>query len=298
MLELFIANSPTASPDFIRSSMQQKFLTNIQSPQPAFSNSSFIQQQQQPQPSLFQAQTTNAPNANNNNNNNSISGPPINSLYDNFKNDRSFQTPTKAFSQQPMHQSVVHQDTPINNRSGFNQSRIMSPIPNVMSDFNSSYQNPTYPIAIQPSFNQNQSMNGVKNHEFWVTVFGFPATSTSIVLSHFSGCGTILDKVCSAGNWIHLRFSSRGECEKAILYNGKIIGNNLMIGVVKCQDESVLEKENVNESQQASISRVRSLTQSAMRSAKFDTQVVHGQAEDPKKSTGIVSRAVDLIFGW
>lgn len=208
----------------------------------------------------------------------------------------SFQTPTKPFAhQQSLHQSIIHQDTPVHNRSGFNQSRIMSPIPNVMNDFNSSYQNPAYPMAIQPSF--NQSMTGVKNHEFWVTVFGFPAASTSIVLSHFSGCGTILDKVCSAGNWIHLRFSSRGECEKALLYNGKIIGNNLMIGVIKCNDESVLQKENLNESQQASVSRVRSLTQAAYQSAKHDREVVNGP-EAPLKTTGIVSRAVDLLFGW
>lgn len=268
--------------------MQQKFLTNLQSPQPVPSNSSFIQQQQ----SLFQTQANNA-------NNTSISGPPINSLYDNFKNDKSFQTPNKPFAQQQqphsLHQSLIHQDTPIHNRSGFNQSRIMSPIPNVMSDINSSYQNPAYPIAIQPSF--SQSMSGAKNQEFWVTVFGFPPTSTSIVLSHFSGCGTILDKVCSAGNWIHLRFSSRGECEKALLYNGKIIGN-MMIGVIKCQDESVFEKENFNESQQASVSRsVRSLTQAAYQSAKHDTEVVHG-AEVPQKTNSIVSRAVDLLFGW
>jgi nuclear pore complex protein Nup53 len=268
--------------------MQQKFLSNLQSPQPIASNSSFIQQP----PSLFQAhQANNAPNAANT----SISGPPINSLYDNFKNDKSFQTPNKPFTQS-MHQSIIHQDTPVQNRSGFNQSRIMSPIPNVMSDFNNSYQNPAYPIAIQPSF--NQSMSGVKNNEFWITVFGFNATSTSIVLSHFSGCGTILDKVCSNGNWIHLRFSSRGECEKALLYNGKIIGNNLMIGVIRCQDESVFEKENVNESQQASVTRVRSLTQAAYQSAKHNTEVVPS-AEVPQKATnGIVSRAVDLLFGW
>lgn len=167
----------------------------------------------------------------------------------------------------------------------------------MMSDFNNSYQNPVYPIGTQPS--SNQSMSGVKNQDFWITVFGFPAESTSIVLAHFSGCGTILDKKVSNGNWINLRYSSRGECDKALLYNGKIIGNNLMIGVIKCQDESVLEKENLNESQYASVnvSRIRSLTQAAYKSAKHETEVVHG-AEDPKKTNGLVSRAVDLIFGW
>lgn len=167
----------------------------------------------------------------------------------------------------------------------------MSPIAHSnMNDFNNSH------ASIQPSFNQSVN-GGMKSHEFWITVFGFPSTSTSIVLSHFSGCGTILEKVCSSGNWIHLRFSSRGECDKAMLYNGKIIGNNIMIGVTRCNDESVFEKEN-NQQANQSVNRIRTLTQAAYISAKHDTEVLHG-ADDPKKtSSGIVSRAVDLLFGW
>lgn len=286
--EPFSANSPTASPDFGRPSLQQKFLTNLNSPTPFNANSSIIQQQQQ---SLFQAQNQNS-NANNNAN---ASGPPINSLFDNLRSEKSFQTPSKTFfnQQQP---PPPHQDNSIIlNRSGFNQSRIMSPIPNSnMNDFNNSH---AYPNAIQPSFNQSiNSGGGVRSHEFWVTVFGFPSTSLDLILSHFSACGTILEKVCSAGNYIHLRFSSRGECDKAMLYNGKIIGNNTMIGVIRCNDESVFEKE--NDSQLASVNRIRSLTQAAYKSAKYDTEVLHG-ADDPKKtSSGIVSRAVDLLFGW
>lgn len=259
--------------------MQQKFLTNLQSP------TQFIQQPQQ-----FQTQSQN-PNAGNANA--SISGPPINSLYDNLRNEKSFQTPTKSFYHP---QQSVHQDTPTLNRSGFNQSRIMSPIPNTMhSDFNNSYsyQNMAYPVAVQPSFNQS-----IRSQDFWITVFGFPSTSTSIVLAHFSGVGTILEKVCSSGNWIHLRYCSRGECDKALLYNGKIIGNNLMIGVIRCQDESVLDKENQqNESQQQSISRIRSLTQAGYKSARQESEVIQ-TADDPKKTTGIVSRVVDSLFGW
>lgn len=246
--------------------------------------------QQHPQHGYFQVQNQNPTNSNNNN---SISGPPINSLFDSLRNERSFQTPTKSFYHQS--QNVNQQDTPIQlNNSGFNQSRIMSPIPNTMSDFNNSNQNPMYPNAL--SFT-NQSMNGynkLHQQDFWITVFGFPSESTSIVLSHFSGCGTILDKVCSSGNWIHLKYSSRGECDKALLYNGKIIGNNLMIGVTRCNDESVMEKEN-SEYPVASISRIRSLTGAAYKTS--DTAVLN-QTDEPKKTSGIVNKAMDLIFGW
>lgn len=109
-----------------------------------------LQHHQQPQPQIYQNQNQNS------NNNNSISGPPINSLFDNLRNDKSFQTPTKNFYQP---QQVVHQDTPIAgnnlNVSGFNQSRIMSPIPHG-TDFNTSYQNPMHQSAV--SYN-NQLVN-------------------------------------------------------------------------------------------------------------------------------------------
>lgn len=83
--------------------------------------------------------------------------------------------------------------------------------------------------------------------EFWVTVFGFPQSATSMILSHFSQCGTIIDKVFPSqnGNWVHLKFSCRVERDKALNYNAKILGNNVMIGVKECNEKSVTDKENV-----------------------------------------------------
>lgn len=130
-----------------------------------------------------------------------------------------------------------------------------------------------------------------------MTVFGFPNEALTIVLAHFSSCGTILEKVCSEGNWIHLRFSSRAECDKALLYNGKILGNSLMIGVIRCNDESVMDKENLSDYQNVPVSKIRSLTQAAYKSAKSENQVLPG-SEEPKKTTGIVNKAIDMIFGW
>lgn len=189
--------------------------------------------------------------------------------------------------------------------SGFNQSRVFSPIPynNNAHDMNNSYQvgqsfninNASVPGMVNSRFNNFADAN--QNSVFWVTVFGFSNEALSIILSHFSGVGTILEKVCSSGNWIHIRYSSRGECEKALLYNGKIIGNNLMIGVTRCQDESLLEKENSIEVSRASSYKIRSLTQAAFKSAKMDHEVVPS-IDDPKKSTGIVNKAMDLLFGW
>jgi nuclear pore complex protein Nup53 len=275
--------------------MQQKYLTGFQSPISSSSSFNNIHQQQQQQQnqqhSLYQSQNQ----VNNNNNNASVSGPPISSLYDSLyeskRIEKSFQTPTRNFYQH--NASVQFEHTPIINQnnqqhqqqqfnnSGFNQSRIMSPIPHTINDFNdNSYQN---------SFVHEKK-------DFWITVFGFPPESTSIVLSHFSTCGTILEKSTDTGNWIHLRYSSRGECDKALLYNGKVIAHNLMIGVIRCKEETITDKEN-GEYPPANISKIRSLTQAAYKSAKIEREVVQG-GEEPKKTSGIVHKTLDLIFGW
>lgn len=174
------------------------------------------------------------------------------------------------------------------NSSGFNQSHVLSPIASLSSniEFNSSYQQHN-----NSTFQATTSGSGYNNN-FWVTVFGFPQSAVSAIVSHFSQCGSILEKVSSSGNWIHLRFSSRLECEKALLYNGKIICNNLMIGVQRCTDESVTDKEN-----RQSVSRIRSLTQAAYKTAQEPTEVILSP-NAPKRSTGIVNKTLDMFFGW
>lgn len=274
------ANSPTVSPDFNRNT-QQRLFTGLQSPT---SLNSSVNQQSLPQQQFYQAH---------NNNSTSISaGPPTTGLFDCIKSEKSFQTPLNSF-QQSQNFSNVNQQQSFLNSSGFNQSHVMSPISSLPSsnEFNTSsslhQQNSTFQAV-------TSNNNGYNSSNFWVTVFGFPQSAISAILSHFSQCGSILEKVCSSGNWIHLRFSSRLECDKALLYNGKIISNNLMIGVARCTDESITDKENSNN---FSVNRIRSLTQSAYKSAQEPTEVVLSP-NAPKRSTGIVNRTLDMFFGW
>lgn len=182
------ASSPTGSPDINRSGLQQKFLNNYQQP-------NFSQQ----------------------NANSSISGPPTQGLFDCIKNDNScFQTPNKSILHNNNNVSAILNQSngfPFNeslqNQSGFNQSRIMSPIPNA-SNYNNNVMSPPQSNQVfQTTSNFYASFNhpSVVNN-FWITVFGFGPTSTSNILLHFSQCGTIVDKVFAPqqGNWIHLRF--------------------------------------------------------------------------------------------
>lgn len=277
-----LANSPTASPENFNKSSQQKFFTG---------NGASASNANNPQ--VYQNVTH--------------SGPPTTGLFDYLKNDKSFQTPTKNFANQQQsfpsanaqNQSFHNQSSifspsssvlspgPAFNQSGFNQSRIMSPIvPNALSnaDFDHSRQYQHNSTFNSPSSNSN----------FWVTVFGFPLSQSSEVLCHFSQCGAIVEKVFSSGNWIHLKFASKLECDKALLYNGKIIYNNLMIGVTKCTDESVVGKEN-SDNQRA---KVRSLTQNAAYRAVQEPSEVIMSPNAPKRTTGIINKTLDMFFGW
>lgn len=245
------------------------------------------------------------------NHNTSVSGPPTQGLFDSFRNEKQmFQTPTKPFAsnqqQQQQHRlseatspgfSQQHQggNDSYLNRSGFNVSRVMSPIPVAKEQDFISNMNVMSPLS-QSHQHLSQAHSG---NDYWITVFGFPQSASSMILSHFSQCGAIIDKVFATqnGNWVHLRFSSRLECDKALNYNGKIIGQNLMLGVQYCNDPTIVGKENSEDRNQYSLSRVRSLTHIAYKNAQHPTDVVPSPTA-PKRSAGIVNKAMDLFFGW
>lgn len=241
-----------------------------------------------------------------NHHNTSVSGPPTQGLFDSFRNEKQmFQTPTKTFVSNQHHQRLPEAPSPGFNqqgsndsylsRSGFNVSRVMSPIPVAKEqDFISNIS------VMSPLSHSQQGLSQTHaENDYWITVFGFPQSATSMIISHFSQCGAIIDKVFATqnGNWVHLRFSSRLECDKALNYNGKIIGQNLMLGVQYCNDAAIVGKENSEDRNQYSLSRVRSLTHIAYKNAQHPTDVVPSPTA-PKRSSGIVNKAMDLFFGW
>lgn len=231
------------------------------------------------------------------NHNSSVTGPPTVGLFDSLRNDKQiFQTPSRNTTtgqgappapgfQQSGNESYL-------NQSGFNVSRVMSPIPMARE------QDFTRNASVMSSY-MNLSQSVPQGNDCWITVFGFPQSASSMILSHFSQCGAIIEKVFATqnGNWVHLRFTSRLECDKALNYNGKVIGHNLMIGVQYCNDPSIVGKENCEDRKEYSLSRVRSLTHIAYKNAQHPTDVVPSPTA-PKRSSGLVNKAMDLFFGW
>ncbi|EPS69650.1 hypothetical protein M569_05113, partial [Genlisea aurea] len=76
-------------------------------------------------------------------------------------------------------------------------------------------------------------VGGDLDREEWVTVYGFPAGDTNLVLREFEKCGVILDHVAGPGssNWMHILYKNRWDAQKAMGKNGMELNGVLIIGV-------------------------------------------------------------------
>lgn len=137
--------------------------------------------------------------------------------------------------------------------------------------------------------------------DFWVTIFGFSPGVSSMILQHFTMCGTIVDVVHAPqnGNWMHVRFASRIECDKALNYNLKVIANNVMVGVTRCTDESIIKNHSKGPEVDTDTlkPRVRPLAQQSYNVAQNDIHV-SPSVNAPQQNSGLMNKAMDLLFGW
>ncbi|XP_055680772.1 nucleoporin Nup35 isoform X1 [Lutzomyia longipalpis] len=260
----FGATSPTipTSPEFGR-------------PQPT--RNLFSNQSPAPTSSLFGPQKSNT----------GVSGPPTQSLFDSLREERNAipQSPTPTFEgllQQSMKAQAANQS--INESFNLNASQM------------SRLQSPG--VSLDCLDTSRSIMSPSRQCDFWITVFGFPPSALSMILTHFSQCGSIVDKVLppQSGNWVHLKFTSRLECDRAINFNEKILAGTLMIGVTRCKDPTLVSREN-QVIYENGHSRVRPLTQIALKNAQSPIDVAPSPTT-PKRSTGIVNKAMDFFFGW
>ncbi|KAG5520102.1 hypothetical protein PMAC_001178 [Pneumocystis sp. 'macacae'] len=83
-----------------------------------------------------------------------------------------------------------------------------------------------------------------------VILFGFPATLTSHVISHFSRYGEILDHsatenpISTGSNWLKITYADEEAANKAVSSNGTIIGGTYMVGCIFAPiDETKTDKE-------------------------------------------------------
>lgn len=151
----------------------------------------------------------------------------------------------------------------------------------------------------------------------WVTVFGFPPSAASYILQQFSQCGTVLQHHNPAnGNWMQIRYQTRTQAQSALSRSGRILGGTLMIGVILCHDppespmngtRTGLLEQTGDKRLNSSVATVNTSVHTPSRSIRPLTQAykaAHNEHEmsmsstSASKSDGIVSRAMEYIFGW
>merc|ERR1712115_264527 len=47
-------------------------------------------------------------------------------------------------------------------------------------------------------------------------------------------------------NWMHVRFQTRMQANKAVAKNGCVLGGSIMVGISSCKDETVLDNLNTS----------------------------------------------------
>lgn len=232
-------------------------------------------------------------------------GPPTQGLFDSLRNEQISGTPQRTHlgmlqtshlngSNYSLNQSCHPPTTQLND----------SYLPNAPNAINASMRALCSPLGANMSspMTMQQHTPQARASDFWVTIFGFSPGASSMILQHFTMCGTIVDVVHAPqnGNWMHVRFASRIESDKALNYNLKVIASNVMVGVTRCTDEHIIDKENGKVATGSSESfkpKVRPLAQQSYNVAQYDTQV-SPKGNVPQKSSGLVNKAMDLIFGW
>lgn len=176
-----------------------------------------------------------------------------------------------------------------------------------------------------PNSSLTMSTSESQSLQQWVTVFGFLPSDIKAVFAFMSTRVRIVDKHLGPqpqSNWIHLKCASEQEAQRALACNGSIISGWTMIGVVPCTDESVIlgsDKENrtkLNGSMRQfpsllktpvspcqspfnlSPTSKRRKLRSLAGGQPFSPQTTQSPENAPQKSTGLVSKAMEYVFGW
>ncbi|EHB16353.1 Nucleoporin NUP53 [Heterocephalus glaber] len=175
------------------------------------------------------------------------------------------------------------------------------------------------PAQLDPFYTQGDSLTSEDHIDGTrVTVIWFPQASASYILLQFPQYGNILKHVMSStGNWMHSRYQSKLQAQKALNKDGRIFAESIMIGVKPCIDKSVMENSDRGALSSSSlaftppiktlgtptqprstprISTMKPLA-TAYNASTSDYQFISDR-HTPKKDESLVSKAMEYMFGW
>lgn len=236
---------------------------------------------------------------------NQTGGPPTRGLFDSLE-------PTSQ-----MQESFTTTTTNNNNNNNISMSR------NQRRSIIDSPTNDSFFFDNSINIGNTESSQGLLR---WITVFGFSPNALNTVLSHISNRVRIVDKHPAPhpqSNWIHLKCATEQEAQRALACNGNIVSGSIMIGVTPCLDEGVVlspEKENrtingsmrifsspnrmghnTNDNSTNILNTPRSHNVRPLAAGfnhHMSPQSIIKNDNIPQKSTGIVTKAMEYVFGW
>ncbi|XP_008181412.1 nucleoporin NUP53 isoform X1 [Acyrthosiphon pisum] len=154
----------------------------------------------------------------------------------------------------------------------------------------------------------------------WITVFGFSISNKDEILSKFKHMVSCCDVRQAGPNWAHICFSDPTDYHRALLFHGQVTNNGAMIGVIPCNDKTILN-ENISpidshpgpstdilskslrspilgqqfSSPNDSISKRNNIRPMAIRPIP-----IQGNNNSPSATTsnGIVTKTLEYLFGW
>ncbi|XP_077291284.1 nucleoporin 35 [Arctopsyche grandis] len=225
---------------------------------------------------------------------NKANGPPTQGLFDSLSqpewSNRSVPaTPTPFTS--PQQANLYHQDNVLSPNESYMQSQqahiSFHQSPNHGNE--SFHYNGHYEAGVNGQFSDD-------SNECWVTVFGFPPSAASMLLTQFSNCGNIVEKKFpSQGNWVWLKFMSRSEAGRALALNGRVFSGGLMIGVLPCSQAPNHLNPQVNNFRGGARHLAVGPSRLQNTSAVSPGSPANAGAQ---RSSGAISRALEYVFGW
>ncbi|KAF6026388.1 NUP35 [Bugula neritina] len=182
-----------------------------------------------------------------------LSAPPVVGLLDSSLSTPSHNLHTSLLDNtESKHQLACGFSSPLLSAHQHNATQSSFSTPAVIAPSNTSLHQPMNasaallsPPQIDPFYTQGEDLSPHDVlDETWVTVFGFAPGAVGHMLQQFNEYGTILEhKISNEGNWMHLHYKSKIAAKKALSKNGKLIGDNMMVGVRQCIDQKVMSRQ-------------------------------------------------------
>lgn len=136
-----------------------------------------------------------------------------------------------------------------------------------------------------------------QDKQYWITVFGFPSSARSFILHHFQSMGEVINySRSSGGNWLHLRYHTRLQAEKALSYDGSTLANSMMVGVKKCypSDRDASDLSEAPVSNYFGATAHQSLGSRNIEVDPTDADIML----PPRRRQDLCSRLLSYVFNW